>query len=704
MTMETADGATPILLVDDDPSSLAVLRANLSGHGYRIFIARNGEDALKLVHREHPLVVLLDVMMPGMDGYETCRRLKEDPETAGAAVIFLSGLGETRDKVHGLAAGAVDFITKPFQGDEVVARVNAHATIQRLQRKLEALIVDLARELAVAQQLLSESRQRVEGPLLGNSAAVRALREMISQHAATTEPLLLTGTHGAGHEAVARAIHDASSRRQHAFLHVNCGLLSGTGPGLLPTTSGEKQPMSLFEMADHGTLYLEEAQRLPAEIQDRLAGVLAEGNRWDVRLIAYSPAATGFDPKLAVQLEVRQLRVPSLAERAEDISELARFFVEQHARRVGSVVQGIAEESLNRLRKYRWPGGVQELQSLLERAVTSAQGVLVEVDPALLDEGLPLGSYRLMEKLGEGGMGEVWRARHHLLARPCAVKLIKSQLLGDENRKETLERFRREAKTIARLNSPNTVTLYDFGVSETGNPYFVMELLEGMDLFSLVGRFGALPPERAVHVLQQACRSLAEAHGAGVIHRDIKPQNLFLCRLGVDYDLVKVLDFGLACSFREEDDHITRAGALTGTPAYMPPERATGEEADERSDLYSLGCVAFYMLTGEPIFAGDPMAVMLKHVRTAPRVPSAVAKQRIPEELDRIVLMCLEKSPEKRPASALELWRQLSASSVSGQWTPESAERWWREHAPSPARSGAEESASANSLPNLGRG
>jgi serine/threonine-protein kinase len=335
----------------------------------------------------------------------------------------------------------------------------------------------------------------------------------------------------------------------------------------------------------------------------------------------------------------------------------------------------------------------------MERAVISARGSLAEVDEALLDEGLPLGSYRLIEKLGEGGMGEVWHARHHLLARPCAVKLIRPELLGDGNREETLVRFRREARTIARLSSPNTVRVYDFGVRETGSPYFVMELLEGMDLFSLVQRFGPLPAERAVDFLRQACRSLAEDHGAGLLHRDIKPQNLFLCRLGVDYDLVKLLDFGLVCSLRDTDDHITREGALTGTPAYMPPERATGEQADERSDLYSLGCVGFYMLTGEPVFTGEPMAVMLKHIRTAPRAPSAVARQPIPADLDRIILACLQKTPDKRPGSALELWRLLGDASPAGRWTAESAERWWREHAPEHIQSAETDSFGANSLP-----
>ena len=183
--------------------------------------------------------------------------------------------------------------------------------------------------------------------------------------------------------------------------------------------------------------------------------------------------------------------MPSLAERPEDVAEIALFFLRQHARRIGAVVETISEQSMKRLRKYRWPGDVRELQSLIERAVTSAREPVLEIDAALLDEGLPLGHYRLMEKLGEGGMGEVWRARHQLLARPCAIKLIRPELLGESKREAATERFRLEARTIARLTSPNTVRLYDFGVSETGSFYFVMELLTGMDVASLVAAFRA---------------------------------------------------------------------------------------------------------------------------------------------------------------------------------------------------------------------
>ena len=702
-----AEDADRILLVDDDVTNLDALRHALDGRGYRLFVTRSGESALDVARRVHPLLILLDIVMPGIDGYETCRRLKEDPDTREAAVIFLSSLDDTKDKVRGLHAGAVDFVSKPFQGEEVVARVNTHLTLQRLRRQLEARNAELARELAVAQELLTDARRRVEGPLLGDSPAIRALRESIARYAAGTEVLVLTGPPGGGHEAAARALHHQSPRNRQAFIHVNCAMLPpGQASGILSepgarTEAREGSRLSMMELATRGTLYLEEIQRLPVDVQERLAdvftGVEAARERGepglpDVRVIAYSsvPLAptSGFHPKLLALLERRQVRVPPLAERRDDVADIALFFLRQHARRIGAVVETISEMSMKRLRRYRWPGDVAELQSLIERAVTSAREPVLEIDAALLDEGLPLGHYRLMEKLGEGGMGEVWRARHQLLARPCAVKLIRPDLLG-ENREAATQRFRLEARTIARLNSPNTVRLYDFGVSETGSFYFVMELLTGLDLSSLVQRFGPLPPERVVAVLRQACRSLGEAHAAGLLHRDIKPQNLFLCRLGLDVDILKVLDFGLVKSLDERATQLTAAGTLTGTPAYMPPERILGTATDERSDIYSLGCAAYWMLTGQPVFTGEPMTVMIHHARTEPKPPSKIAPSSIPDRLEQIVLSCLEKTPEKRPAGALDLWRQLDDVPLAAPWTQERAEQWWLEHLPDVAQPSA---------------
>src|SRR6185436_15385425 len=234
-----AEDADRILLVDDDVTNLDVLRHTLDNRGYRLFVTRNGESAIEVARRVHPLLILLDVVMPGIDGYETCRRLKADPQTREAAVIFLSSLDETKDKVRGLRAGAVDFVSKPFQSDEVVARVNTHLTLQPLRRQLETRNTELARELAVAQELLTDARRRVEGPLLGDSPAIRALRESIARYATDEQMLLLIGPQGGGHEAVARAIHHASPRSRQAFIHVNCALLPvGQDPGVVTSPAG----------------------------------------------------------------------------------------------------------------------------------------------------------------------------------------------------------------------------------------------------------------------------------------------------------------------------------------------------------------------------------------------------------------------------------------------------------------------------------
>jgi DNA-binding NtrC family response regulator len=690
-----------ILIVDDTPANIQMLMAILKEQGYQLSAATNGRQALAAIEKVRPDLVLMDVMMPEMDGYEACSQIKLLPAGRDLPIIFLTAKTDTADIVRGFELGAVDYVAKPFNAHELLARVSTHLTLRRLRLQMEARNAELARELAVAQELLTDARRRVDGALLGDSPAIRALRESIAHHAATGETLLLTGSHGAGHEATARAIHHASPRTRQAFIHVNCAMLPPGDTGILSARAAARAAsdagprLSMLELAAGGTLYLEEVHRLPVDQQQRLAEFLesSEASRErgepalpDVRVIAYTSAAidstSGFDPKLQALLERRQLRIPSLAERSDDVPELALFFVRQHARRIGAVVETIGAESMKRLRKYRWPGDLSELQSLLERAVTMTREPVLEIDAALLDEGVPLGSYRLMEKLGEGGMGEVWRARHQLLARPCAIKLIKSDRLGEGNREKTIERFRLEARTIARLTSSNTVRLFDFGVSETGSFYFVMELLEGMDLYSLVQRFGPLPPERAVAVLRQACRSLGEAHAAGLLHRDIKPHNLHLCRLGLDFDIVKVLDFGLVKSLREGDVQLTAEGILTGTPAYMPPERVQGSDADERSDIYALGCVAYWMLTGQTVFTGDPMAMMLHHVRTSPKSPSKAAGRPVPERLEQIVLACLEKMPEKRPPSALDLWRQLGEVALETPWSAERAENWWREHLP----------------------
>lgn len=292
-----------------------------------------------------------------------------------------------------------------------------------------------------------------------------------------------------------------------------------------------------------------------------------------------------------------------------------------------------------------------------------------------------LGAYKLETRIGVGGMGEVWSASHRFLARPAAIKLIRSNATGQRHR--TLpERFEREAQVTANLKSPHTVQVYDFGTSDDGRLYYAMELLEGIDLETLVERHGPQPAERVVYWLRQVCHSLAEAHEAGLVHRDIKPANLFVCHFGREFDFIKVLDFGLVSLDRPSNSPnptLTATGHVIGSPCCMPPEMATSKmPVDARSDLYSLGCVAFYLLTGEHVFcASSVIEVVAGHVTQPAQPPSERARQPIPKELDEIVLACLEKDPSLRPQSADQLRLRLDACALPEPWTQERAQHWW---------------------------
>jgi serine/threonine-protein kinase len=304
-------------------------------------------------------------------------------------------------------------------------------------------------------------------------------------------------------------------------------------------------------------------------------------------------------------------------------------------------------------------------------------------------EARALGSYQLVERLGEGGMGEVWRARHRLLARSAAIKLIRPDVLNDSSRDQaavTLGRFEREAQATAALTSPHTIRLFDFGVTEEGTFYYVMELLDGRDLESLVKEFGPLPPARAMHLVQQVCRSLAEAHAIGLIHRDIKPANIYACRMGLEYDFVKVLDFGLVKHERPADVSTLLTGGplMMGTPAYMAPEAIIGNAAlDRRVDVYAVGCVAYFLLTGERVFdATSTMNVLLQHVHEPPTPPSRRTEQHVPREIDDFVMACLNKDPNRRPHSADELLQMAGTYATADGWTQRSAKAWWESHLP----------------------
>ena len=322
-----------------------------------------------------------------------------------------------------------------------------------------------------------------------------------------------------------------------------------------------------------------------------------------------------------------------------------------------------------------------------------------------------MGAYRLVEKLGEGGMGEVWKAEHRMLARPAAIKLIRSDPGGNSLSRTPsshLHRFEREVQATSQLRSPHTVEVYDYGLTEYRGFYYVMELLDGLSLEDLVQRHGPLCAERVIHVLTQACHSLSEAHTNGLVHRDIKPANVFLCRYGLEHDWVKVLDFGLVKQSgdakRSKDPKLTDVGAFAGTPAYGSPETALGDgdAVDGRSDLYSLGCVGFWLLTGATVFrAAYPMQMLLQHVHEEPSAPSRCTELPVPPALDAVILSCLRKDPADRPASAAALVAELQGIPVERPWTAERAQEWWDRHRPRRVPATADVAAAAPETPSM---
>ncbi len=329
--------------------------------------------------------------------------------------------------------------------------------------------------------------------------------------------------------------------------------------------------------------------------------------------------------------------------------------------------------------------GRQELITIVPHLVVmplgaAAGGVAISISHRSLVQKLVearrVGSYQLIEKLGQGGMGEVWLAKHHQLARPAAIKLISAAVGGESyaGSAESLERFEREAQTTALLTSPHTVTVYDFGISQANAFYCVMEALDGVTLKEVVIHEGPQPPARVVHWLQQICLSLAEAHRAGYVHRDIKPANIMATHYGAVFDFIKVLDFGLVREVRGKNKDGPRG--FEGTPQYAAPEAVTARDPIATSqDIYSLGCVAYWLLTGAPPFEGESvLKVAFKHVSEVPQLPSDRVGTPIPASLEALVMRCLSKEPDSRP-SADELFTRLGECGL--EWSPAEAREAW---------------------------
>jgi serine/threonine-protein kinase len=293
-------------------------------------------------------------------------------------------------------------------------------------------------------------------------------------------------------------------------------------------------------------------------------------------------------------------------------------------------------------------------------------------------EARKIGQYQLLELLGAGGMGEVYLARHRMLKRPCAIKLIRPDRAGDP---QVLARFEREVQLTAGLSHWNTVQIFDYGRTDDGAFYYVMEYLPGLSLEDLLDRYGPLPPERVVHLLRQTCQGLREAHATGLIHRDIKPGNIFAAQRGGLYDVVKLLDFGLVKPATETpSSRLTHEGSIAGTALFMSPEQARGlDDLDARSDIYSLGAVAYALLSGRPPFdETSPMEAIIAHARDEAR-PLSQLRADVPADLERVILRCLAKRPEDRFQDAESLEQSLAQCADADLWTPSRAARWWQE-------------------------
>lgn len=290
-----------------------------------------------------------------------------------------------------------------------------------------------------------------------------------------------------------------------------------------------------------------------------------------------------------------------------------------------------------------------------------------------------LGNYVIERELGRGGMGAVYLARHTLICRPTAVKVLE---VPAEQGSQAVSRFEQEVRVSATLTHPNTIQIHDYGRTPDGVFYYAMEYLEGLDLQRFVERFGPLEPARVIFVLRQVCGALGEAHARGVVHRDVKPSNIFLTQRGGLYDFVKILDFGLAKEVRATGDAaLTLPGAVFGTPRYMAPEAVYGQPLDARSDIYNLGCVAYCLLTGQHLFGGSSsMELIVDHARTVPPRPSTVSELPVPADLEDVVMRCLEKRPDDRFQNVDDLAQALAALADTGGWDHARARAWWLEH------------------------
>lgn len=611
MTEVTVDR---LLLVDDNPTNLQVLFGALEQEGYELLIAQSGAEALQIAEAAQPRLILLDINMPGMDGYQTCERLKSNPQTRDAVVIFLSARGSVEDKVRGLELGAVDYIEKPFQFEEVVARVrqhlliwHKHRSLQHENRKLKSLIEGGFRELDEedVMVLMEEGEgDRVE------------FKSTLRWNLHTNKP---------------------DKKIENACLKTVAAYLNSVGGFLLVGVDDEGKPLGLDfdQFANEDKLLLHWngllKQYLGVHITPRVRSTVLEVASKRVLIVQTLPAAD-----------------PVFFRRDNDEAFFVRTGNGTHALKPSEVL--------------RYIEGKVASQPIADPAAVSR-------DPN------QIGQYTLGDRIGSGGMGVVYKARHAMLHRPAAIKLLDAPASSEL----MVERFQREVQLTSQLTHPNTITIYDYGRRANGDFYYVMEYIDGCTLFELVRLAGPLPSGRVLHLLTQICGSLAEAHEAGLVHRDIKPANIMVSHRGGLGDFVTVLDFGLVKPMASDEAiDLTGPGNFMGSSGFISPETVNGDAIDPRSDLYSLGATGWFLLTGQEVFeGGNGLQTCLKHVRENPRQPSEIIHHSVDSQLEAIVMKCLEKDVKDRPANARELLQLLAQCQAGGGWTHQEAAEWW---------------------------
>ncbi|MEX2247264.1 MAG: protein kinase [Dehalococcoidia bacterium] len=640
-------------MVDDTPANIRLLEAVLAPRNYTVLPAASGRDALELISRERPDLILLDILMPEMDGYEVCRRLRDDPATRALPVVMITASGD-QEKLRALEAGADDFIPKPFNQAELLARVRSLLRVKQYYDVIQAQTDELAELNRTLEDRVQQQLSELE--------RMGRLRRFLS-------PQIADVVVSSGDETILR-----SHRRQVAVIF--CDLRGFTGfsedPEEVMAVLGEyheamgalisaaEATVGFFEGAGLMVFFNDplpcpepaaQAVRLAVSMRDRMEEMLRAWGKRGHDLGFGVGIDFGYATLGQIGFEGRRDygvigNVVNLASRLCDEAASGQILLSQRV--YAAVEQGLEVEPAGEftLKGILKPVTAYRIVDLKERAVDGATVIAPSTGRTLAS-----GRYIVRRALGEGGQKIVYLVHDLSLDRDCALALIKSALLEPEDR----FRLQREGQAMARLGAhPNIVAVFDVGEDE-GRPYIVYEYVPGGDLRQeLRAAGGQLSISRALSVGSGIASALAEAHKRGIIHRDLKPGNVLL---GEDRE-AKLGDFGLALAM--DRSRLTMAGVVMGTAAYMSPEQALGQPTDARTDLYALGAMLYELVTGRPPFVGDSAAaVTSQHINAAPAAPSS-HEAAVPPALDALIMRMLAKAPGDRPESASAVFEELS--------------------------------------------